>query len=250
VALWPTKFPQYCNGSKQSPINLDRFTARYKIIMPISFEDYDVVPTAQTLTNSGYTVAVTYTSARTPSISKGKLPDNGPYNLAQMHFHWGSDNSKGSEHTINSVRYPLELHLVHYKRQYGSLTQAIPYSDGLAVLGIMFEISENDNAALTPILNKFSKILTTAATTVETDLYAFSSLLPKDTSRFYRYSGGLTTPTCNEIVTWTVFDEPVPISKTQMALFRTLKDALTLPIQDNYRPPQPLNDRKVYRTFI
>lgn len=31
---------------------------------------------------------------------------------AQFHFHWGSTNSKGSEHTINSKQYPMEVTLL------------------------------------------------------------------------------------------------------------------------------------------
>jgi len=250
VATWGTKFPEFCSGKSQSPINLDRFIAKYKVFIPMAFENYDVVPTDQTLTNNGHTVHVTFTTDKTPAISKGGLPNNGPYNLAQFHLHWGADDSKGSEHLINSVRYPMELHFVHFKREYGTLANAIPHSDGLAVLGVMFEISENDNPALTPLLAKIASIVTSGANTKATDMYAMSSLLPKDVSRFYRYSGSLTTPTCNEIVTWTVFDEAIPISKTQMAVLRTMKDSLALPLVDNFRPPQPLNDRKIYRTFI
>ena len=50
-------------------------------------------------------------------------------------------------------RYPMEIHFVHYKAEYGSLGEAVKQPDGLAVLGAMFEISQTDNAALTPMVN-------------------------------------------------------------------------------------------------
>lgn len=45
---------------------------------------------------------------------------------------------------------------------------------------------------------------------------SLKNLLPVSTSKFYRYSGSLTTPGCNEIVVWTVFDEPVSMSENQV----------------------------------
>jgi hypothetical protein len=39
-----------------------------------------------------------YPQRRIPSIKDGGLPNQ--YNFAQLHFHWGSDAKRGSEHTI------------------------------------------------------------------------------------------------------------------------------------------------------
>ena len=41
-------------------------------------------------------------------------------------------------------------------------------------------------------------------------------------TRFYRYLGSLTTPTCNEVVVWTVFAHPTGISEPQVCIFNKL----------------------------
>lgn len=48
------------------------------------------------------------------------------------------------------------------------------------------------------------------------NLVSLQDLLPTQTTSFYRYSGSLTTPKCNQIVTWTVFDDPLVISEQQV----------------------------------
>ena len=40
-------------------------------------------------------------------VSGGGL--DGDYKTEQFHFHWGSSNSKGSEHTLNDKQYPMEV---------------------------------------------------------------------------------------------------------------------------------------------
>lgn len=44
------------------------------------------------------------------TISAGGLQVT--YNIDQFHFHWGENSSIGSEHTIDSHHYPLEVGII------------------------------------------------------------------------------------------------------------------------------------------
>ena len=46
--------------------------------------------------------------------------------------------------------------------------------------------------------------------------FRFDSLLPTDKTKFHRYNGSLTIPTCNEAVTWTVFKDAVEMSQARV----------------------------------
>ena len=41
------------------------------------------------------------------NVSGGGLPTS--YTADQFHFHWGEEDDKGSEHTIDTISYPLEV---------------------------------------------------------------------------------------------------------------------------------------------
>ena len=71
----------------------------------------------------------------------GRLPSGETFEFLQLHWHWGSVDSQGSEHTINGKKYPMEVHLVHWNKKYSTVTEALKYSDGLAVLGFMYEVN-------------------------------------------------------------------------------------------------------------
>lgn len=75
---------------------------------------------------------------KAPELSGGPL--RAPYTFWQMHFHWGTDNLRGSEHTINNVSFPMEVHAVHFKSEYGSARNALRYPDGLAVVSFLYQV--------------------------------------------------------------------------------------------------------------
>ena len=94
------------------------------------------------------------------------------------------------------------MHLVHFKSEYGKIDTS--KQDGLAVLGIFFQIQEEDNNDLDNFINRLEKV---QHKDDKENLQPFplEKLLPRNTDMFYRYDGSLTTPNCDEIVIWTVF---------------------------------------------
>ena len=62
--------------------------------------------------------------------------------------------------------------------------------------------------------------------------FRFDSLLPTDKTKFHRYNGSLTTPTCNEAVTWTVFKDAVEMSQARVKTYccYCLLSLLLLPV--------------------
>ncbi|XP_037793615.1 carbonic anhydrase 7-like [Penaeus monodon] len=250
---WATLFPNYCASSSQSPVALNGLEATAKSSSDAWVLDkYDTVPTDLTIKNNGHSAQVAWTItdiAELPSVSGGEL--GGQYTFAQFHFHWGSISTQGSEHTINGHAYAAELHLVHFKTEYGSLTEAVAHNDGLAVLGIMLLGGLVDNPKLTPIIDGLATITNGGTEEHLATMLPLQDLLPPNTNTFYRYSGSLTTPTCNEVVTWTVFQEPISISENQLEEFRKLLgDDGQHHIVDNFRPVQHLNGRTVEKIIL
>merc|ERR1711971_390543 len=103
-----------------------------------------------------------------------------------------------------------------------------------------------DNPALAPLLSSLGSVSLAGSPSAEfSSSVSLASLLPKDTSAFYRYSGSLTTPGCNEVVTWTLLHHPVGVSEFQLAGLRALLDGDGNTMGDNFRAVQPLYGRKV-----
>ncbi|XP_065570447.1 carbonic anhydrase-like [Artemia franciscana] len=241
---WSSVDPQ-CGGSEQSPIDIIPSEAVPERFQPIFLVNYDARPKRITMKNNGHTAVLSMDIDRTPYIADGGLI--GKYNFAQMHFHWGANNSVGSEHTLGGSSYAAELHLVHWNRKYRNLDEALGNKDGLTVLGIFIEATEKDNENMEPFLRLLEDVKDAGANVTGMGLdFALKDVLPEDLSKFYRYHGSLTTPSCNEVVFWTMFDTPVTASDRQLKEFRQLLAEDGSALVDNFRPPQNLGTRTVY----
>uniref|UniRef100_A0A8D2Q529 Carbonic anhydrase n=1 Tax=Varanus komodoensis TaxID=61221 RepID=A0A8D2Q529_VARKO len=241
-----------CGGENQSPINIDRRkTQRDKNLDEILFEGYDQAPPGRwRLLNDGHTGGGQRCSAWPLCPPPPALPFK--FRALQFHFHWGDLDRNGSEHMVDGRQYPMEMHLVHVNTKYKTTNEAKGHPNGLAVLSFLFKVSETDNTNYNTIIAGLKNI-SRAGSNDYVDLastFSLRNLLPSmaSLSKYYRYKGSLTTPSCEEVVVWTVFEEEVPISKQQVRREQQICNLPQRPLKmaNNFRPPQPLNRRKVY----
>ncbi|CAB4305344.1 unnamed protein product [Prunus armeniaca] len=109
----------------------------------------------------------------------GSVKINGTnYFLKQCHWH------TPSEHSINGIRYALELHMLHRS----------PDPNIKAVVALLFKIGSPN-----PLLSKVHNGLESMNGTKETQLgLTDPSEIKWSSLKFYRYIGSLTTPPCTE----------------------------------------------------
>ncbi|XP_076460810.1 carbonic anhydrase 14-like [Babylonia areolata] len=219
---WHDLFPQACSGKHQSPIDIRPAKTKYDPSLNGFAIWYDPPRPGSTLvvSNSGHTVQVVTNGEF--YVANGGLPY--VYRTTQFHFHWGHAKHHGSEHLIDGMAFPLELHIVSYNSDlYSHISQAVTEKQGLAILAVMFEMSDKDNKDLDPIIKALGQIRDPEARKqVKIEAMSLRKLLPRESSQYYRYNGSLTTPGCFESVVWTIFAKPCPISHRQLHKFRQL----------------------------
>lgn len=148
----------------------------------------------------------------------GQITVNGvTYKLLQFHWH------TPSEHLIEGVGTPLEMHLVHQ-------------ADDKSLLVVAIFIVQGERK---PELDKiFAALPGTAGQTTAVADFNLRKLLPENLASF-RYDGSLTTPPFTEGVQFVVLEEAMEMSRQQIEGF------LQLFPEGNSREVQPLNGRTV-----
>uniref|UniRef100_A0A8B9SYA5 carbonic anhydrase n=1 Tax=Anas platyrhynchos TaxID=8839 RepID=A0A8B9SYA5_ANAPL len=242
---WPEGHPA-CGGRSQSPIDIGTGRAlpdpSLPPLRPIGYNRPPAAPFG--LANNGHTAVL----ALPPSLRLGGLPHS--FAAAQLHFHWGRNG--GAEHLLDGYRAPAELHVVHYDAErFANASQAQHHAAGLAVLGVLLEAGDEPNPAYDNILRHLGSIRYAGqATSIPS--FSLRGLLPQRLDRYYRYNGSLTTPPCFQSVLWSVFQQPVLLSRAQLrgSLYATAPDEPEPErLEENFRAPQDLNQRLVLASF-
>jgi len=256
---WADSYP-ICGEGGQSPVNLETVdVAVREHKAPLQFTSYDKINSDTCkLVNTGNTAILLLTT----SLSKNPAMFGGPLNTTSYYFHqavfhWGSDDNLGSDHTIRTISYPMEMQLIH-----GSTSEE---EQKLAVTSFLFEISPQDNPFLAPFISKLANIqaagsevllnttetaddITSVATGDDnyraTDSFFMDQLMQESISGpYFSYKGSLTFPPCSMVEQWVVFRTPLDISIAQLEEFRKLLKKDGSRIGGNFRPVQPLGKR-------
>ncbi|KAL7870050.1 hypothetical protein AOLI_G00140380 [Acnodon oligacanthus] len=248
---WPSTASSHCSGARQSPINIE--TAEVQAdpsLTAFSFTGFNDSSALLQMENAdGKAVKVSLDDSKM-SVSGGGL--SGVYISKQFHLHWGNGSSSaGSEHTVNGKQYPMELHIVNMKSTLPNITAALKDPTGLAVLGFFIEATsdsgkpeswKNLTSFLSSVPNKGDVV------DIMNEITMDGLLQGVDRTRYYRYLGSLTTPSCEEAVVWTVFKDPIKVSQDLINLFSTTIHINTTAqplITNNFRGGQKLNGRVV-----
>lgn len=190
----PSKWGTLCSvysvavsGRAQSPINIvDHDTIPADSELHSLELRYEAVPAS--LVNTGHSMQV--------NLEGGHLLIEGEtFSMKQFHFHCPS------EHTINGMQFPMEMHIVHTNG-----------TGNIAVIALLFQ-----HGLASPFLEQFWDMMPTEIGSDVSVKQVDVRQAISDGSHYFRYTGSLTTPPCTEGVVWTVSHE---MSIEQVQLFQ------------------------------
>ena len=199
-------------GQRQAPINITAASVVAGKLPAMRF-DYRAAPLR--LANDGHTLRVRFDKSGQLTLG----PEH--YTLQQFHFHTpGGDQ-------IDGENFPFAAHILHKSSAGQLLSIVVPFRLGA------------DN----PLLSQLMPLIPAR---VDGDhqhpaiTVSAQQLMPRQLG-YYRYTGSLTAAPCTEGVQWLVMKQPLELSSSQLAAYRSH-------FADNMRPVNPLHQRQIFES--
>ncbi|KAF0286929.1 Carbonic anhydrase-related protein 10 [Amphibalanus amphitrite] len=223
-------------GRQQSPIDIDPYKLLFDpLLRPVHL---DRVQTRGLLNNTGRLLMFrTEDGDGWPPLNISGGPLLYTYQLAEIHIHFGINNSTGSEHKIHGYYFPAEVQLYGFNSDlYKTMSEAVLRPQGIVAVSIMVQVGHRD-----PI----------GSTCAIQDLLV-RDLLPQ-TKHYITYEGSTTLPGCWETATWVLSNKPIYLSPAELhrmqGLVQGSKEETKGLLGNNRRPLQQAHHRTV-RTNI
>jgi carbonic anhydrase len=185
--------PARTGGLRQSPIDI---LTREVLPGKHQFEPH-YAASHEHIRNLGHTIQIDYDSGSYIDFEGHR------YDLVQFHMH------TPSEHRIDGMTFPMEIHLVHKRRE---STDGVPH---YLVIGALYKCGE-ENSFLEKFLGAIPEQENGVVDLADTMIHV-NEVLEKELNRFYHYTGSLTTPPFTETVDWVVLQRIFEASPEQIA---------------------------------
>ena len=208
--------PGLNHGLIQSPINILSFSKHSENRHDITLHFEDKI---NAIENLGHTVQLDFTVGSHIDYLQQR------YQFKQMHFH------TPSEHLIDGVTYPMELHIVNIKP---TTTNERPH---YLVVAILFKMGKAN-----PFIDEFLQLIPKKAHSKNqlpsgkvhlNDLFS-RSINGMHSTEFYHYQGSLTTPPYTETVQWFVHKKIIEASPEQIRTINEIEGNNARHIQAYY----------------
>lgn len=210
--------PGLDHGLLQSPVNiLSEGAVHGKHRIALHFDH----AAPEYLLNKGSTIELEF-----PEGGGSITYDGQEFELRQLHFH------TPSEHQIDGITYPLEMHIVHRMREAGE--NGRPH---YLVIAILFRMGEGNH-----FIGTFLEAVPPtpgASTHLEPGTVYLDEIFPDSKiPKYFHYRGSLTTPPHTETVHWLVLKDIQQASPEQIQRINTIEG-------DNARHVQALYGRPI-----
>ena len=206
----PDNWPGVCStGKRQSPIYIASSVQPEKsVYFILRWAD-----TANSIENNGHTIELYFPNDYGGTLTVGAPPQQ--YTLVRFHFH------QPSEHWVRDQGFAVEAHFVHENKQAGAT----------AVVGVLMERADAVNPP-NPVFARIAQIMPSEKTRRPIDpppINPNGLLPPQDPHlppggrvNYYRYDGSLTTPDCDEPITWLLLADPIYVADADVTKFAGL----------------------------
>uniref|UniRef100_F1LBD3 Carbonic anhydrase-like protein 2 n=1 Tax=Ascaris suum TaxID=6253 RepID=F1LBD3_ASCSU len=223
-------------GKMQSPINIDPSTLLYDPNLSPVHVDKSTV--ASEIINIGQMPRVRIiNSARWPSVNVSGGPLNPyRYRMQRMDIHFPRGALFGSEHSIDSKKFPMEIQMIAFNSDlYRNFSSAVASPHGIAALSLLVQIGKKTNEELLKMTIATSSIRFKRKRVELLDLKPWKMLPHK--ADYVTYEGSMTSPGCHETVTWIIINHPIFITREDLDSWSQLQQTITEEAEPRYIGP-------------
>ena len=163
---------------------------------PLTFSYPATATIAGDVEDDTYTIQARYEDAVAPAERPSFVGPAGQFVLQRVHVHFPS------EHTVDGRAHAGEMHMVHKS------------ADGhFAVVAYFIDAGPTAN----PLFDRLLAADPGTNLKAPAEVALPMAWVPAETTRYWTYTGSLTTPPCTTGITWIVMKDPVLASEAQLA---------------------------------